>query len=231
MARHPPRQAPRRGGGPTRTTAASPSRCAVVPAARPGRSVSTAFRPLTRGSAWGGMTPGEWIALRHAEAVRRRQVLLTAWGDAVTHPVCPHRSGLCFGRIAPAVLRAWRGSTFSGALVLTSLRVFMDYEHVPLSVGVAFTPPGTPPHTTPVHPAKYAGALMTRCAANRKHGTLVGVHVYRGQPSMGHQPDMAGRTRLRQPSGRATGGSGLTHRRCGTRGTGRRKRPRRRAWT
>ncbi|QAY69984.1 NYN domain-containing protein [Xylanimonas protaetiae] len=71
------------------------------------------------------------------------------------------------------------------------VHLFMDYQNVHLSVGEAFAPPGTPAHTTLIHPGRFGDALMAARAAKGRTGTLERIHVYRGQPSSTHEPDPA----------------------------------------
>jgi len=78
---------------------------------------------------------------------------------------------------------------------MTSIRLYMDYQNVHLSVGEAFAPPGTPAFTTLIHPAKFADTLVARRASNGRKGRIEEVHVYRGQPSMQHEPEMASRNK------------------------------------
>ncbi|QZN86866.1 NYN domain-containing protein [Cellulomonas sp. C5510] len=71
----------------------------------------------------------------------------------------------------------------------------MDYQNVHLSVGEAFAPPGTPPHTTLIHPGRFGDALMGRRAAKGLGGTLEQIHVYRGQPSSDREVEQAARNK------------------------------------
>ena len=74
--------------------------------------------------------------------------------------------------------------------------LYVDYQNVHLSVREAFAPPGTPHHTTLIHPGKYGDALMARRdAAGRPKGDLEQIHVYRGQPSSTHEVAAAGRNK------------------------------------
>lgn len=78
---------------------------------------------------------------------------------------------------------------------METVRIFVDYQNVHLSVAEAFAPPGTPPHTTLVHPARFADALMARRVLAGRGGTVDEIHVYRGQPNAKHQPDMTSRNK------------------------------------
>jgi hypothetical protein len=76
-----------------------------------------------------------------------------------------------------------------------TVHVYLDYQNVHLSVVEAFGPHGAPPHTTLVHPGKYADALMAARLAAGRGGVLEVVHVYRGLPSSRHQVRPAARNK------------------------------------
>lgn len=71
---------------------------------------------------------------------------------------------------------------------MARVELFVDYQNVHLTIGEVFAPPGTPPHTTLVHPGRFGDALMACRAAKGRYGTLEEIHVYRGQPSAQHEP-------------------------------------------
>jgi len=77
---------------------------------------------------------------------------------------------------------------------LSDLRLFIDYQNVHLSVSEAFAPPGTPPHKTLIHPARFADTLLARrvqAGRGASDDQATAIHVYRGQPSPSRQPDAA----------------------------------------
>jgi uncharacterized LabA/DUF88 family protein len=76
-----------------------------------------------------------------------------------------------------------------------SVWLFIDYQNVHLSVVEAFAPPGTPHHTTLIHPGKYGDALMACRARKGRGGTLEQIFVYRGQPSSDREPTSASRNK------------------------------------
>lgn len=75
------------------------------------------------------------------------------------------------------------------------VHLFIDYQNTHLSVAEAFAPAGTPPHTTLIHPGKFADALMARRALANRHGDLEQIHVYRGQPSSDREVAQASRNK------------------------------------
>lgn len=75
------------------------------------------------------------------------------------------------------------------------VQLFIDYQNLHLSVVDAFAPPGTPHHTTLIHPGLFGDALMQRRLASQRLGTLEKIHVYRGMPGQRQEPDMNARNR------------------------------------
>jgi uncharacterized LabA/DUF88 family protein len=73
--------------------------------------------------------------------------------------------------------------------------VFIDYQNLHLSAGEAFAPPGTPPHTYLIHPAKFVDVLMKRRAVYQRGGEVRHIYVYRGQPSSAKESVQAGRNK------------------------------------
>lgn len=73
--------------------------------------------------------------------------------------------------------------------------VFIDYQNLHLSAGEAFAPPGTPPYTYLIHPAKFVDVLMQRRQLYGRGGEVQNIYVYRGQPSSAKEPIQAGRNK------------------------------------
>ena len=78
---------------------------------------------------------------------------------------------------------------------MEKIHLFVDYQNVHLSIAEAFAPPGTPHHTTLIHPGKFGDALMARRARFGRRGELYKISVFRGQPSSNREVEAAARNK------------------------------------
>ena len=67
--------------------------------------------------------------------------------------------------------------------------LFVDYQNVHITAHEQFGTPGTPLYLSLIHPGRLANAIDAERAAHNRLGAITQVHVFRGLPSAGHEPD------------------------------------------
>ena len=69
------------------------------------------------------------------------------------------------------------------------VHLFVDYQNVHITAHEQFGTPGTPLYLSLIHPVRLADAIDAERAAHNRPGVITQVHVFRGLPSAGYEPD------------------------------------------
>ena len=76
------------------------------------------------------------------------------------------------------------------------VHLFMDYQNVHLTAHETFGKPGAQPHTSLIHPGRFADAVNQARHDAKRDGVISRVLVFRGQPSQAHEPEQNRRNRM-----------------------------------